>query len=211
MAFWDWIEKIAKKQWLAGKDTMPVDVESALPAGTNIIGKTVPVDADGDEKFTDANPANMKLTGRKLVVATGTYDQALNVSASGGTATITITPPAGELWRVKGLYINLAPPSGATSGTHEIRVYQLSETVLFYLYAASNYGDQIRIRGGYIDVATATNGKLPTTEQAQQNAILNLVATNDVPLGIFYKNSTDVAQTNTLNIFVAREVEYIVG
>jgi len=33
-----------------------------LPVGANIIGKTVPVDADGDEKFTEVNPAFTRLT-----------------------------------------------------------------------------------------------------------------------------------------------------
>lgn len=26
MAFWDWIEKVAKRQWAAGKDVIPIEV-----------------------------------------------------------------------------------------------------------------------------------------------------------------------------------------
>lgn len=37
MAYWDWIEKIAKKQWLAGKDTMPVELTGSLTAITHSV------------------------------------------------------------------------------------------------------------------------------------------------------------------------------
>ncbi len=40
-----------------------VALTGSIPAGTNLIGKTVPVDADGDEKFTSGNPAVVTLTG----------------------------------------------------------------------------------------------------------------------------------------------------
>lgn len=36
----------------------------ALAAGTALAGKFVPVDTDGDEKFTAGNPASVQLSGR---------------------------------------------------------------------------------------------------------------------------------------------------
>jgi len=38
-------------------------ITAKLAAGTAITGKFIPVDADGDEKFTAANPASVQLTG----------------------------------------------------------------------------------------------------------------------------------------------------
>ena len=39
-------------------------ITAKMGAGTEIAGKFIPVDADGDEKFTAANPASVQLTGR---------------------------------------------------------------------------------------------------------------------------------------------------
>jgi len=47
---------------------LKASVKDALPVGANIIGKTVPVDADGDEKFTSTNPATVQVSGRKLTI-----------------------------------------------------------------------------------------------------------------------------------------------
>jgi len=38
-------------------------ITAKMGAGTEIAGKFIPVDADGDEKFTAANPASVQLTG----------------------------------------------------------------------------------------------------------------------------------------------------
>lgn len=42
----------------------------ALAAGTALAGKFVPVDTDGDEKFTAGNPASVQLSGSNLKEAT---------------------------------------------------------------------------------------------------------------------------------------------
>jgi hypothetical protein len=53
-----------------------VKLATGIPAGTYLLGKIIPVDADGDEKFTAANPASVTLSGSKVVDA---------VIAQGGT------------------------------------------------------------------------------------------------------------------------------
>ena len=57
---------------------LKASVKDALPAGTNLLGKTVPVDADGDEKFTSTNPATVQLSGSNVVQRSIIYD--LNMS-----------------------------------------------------------------------------------------------------------------------------------
>lgn len=37
MAFWDWIEKTAAKQWRAGKDAFPVELTGSLTAITHSV------------------------------------------------------------------------------------------------------------------------------------------------------------------------------
>jgi len=57
---------------VANGNPVPIDVRS-IQVGSNIIGKTIPSDADGDEKFTETNPAFIQLTGsntRKAVIGT---------------------------------------------------------------------------------------------------------------------------------------------
>jgi len=158
---------------------------------------------------TGTGAAPVQLTGRRLAVGVGNYDQVLNV-AVGGTTTITITPSTGELWRLQAIILSLSAPAGATSGTHTLYVVPWFNTYSIYrvLEASSNYGDGIQILYNYIKDATA--GKYPTTEQAQQAAIQGLVVTNSAPLYIKYANSTNATQSGTLTVRVVREVEYIV-
>lgn len=150
----------------------------------------------------------------ELAVASGNYDAVMNVSTD-SSSVITVTPPANELWRIKNLQFVVPAPTGATSGYHYFLVYGLGTTNVnkaYVLRAVSAYGDEIRLACNYIQTATyATNPKKPTSEQTQQNAVLNIVATNASPLKIHYFNGTDVAQTGTYTLEVSREVEYIVS
>jgi len=146
----------------------------------------------------------------KAVPATVNYDQVLNV-ASAGTTTITITPPVGELWRIKQIYTLLSRPTSSTSGTHSIsiRAYGVS-SINEVLSLTSNFDGSLQLLRNTITSATATNGKQPSLEADQQRAILSLVATASSPLVIVYTNNTNVTQSNTINLRVSKEVEYII-
>ena len=54
-------------------------ITAKMGAGTEIAGKFIPVDADGDEKFTAANPASVQLTGSILVEQKTNADAVNNV------------------------------------------------------------------------------------------------------------------------------------
>ena len=189
----------------------------SLIAGSDIVGKfgidqttggttngIVNKNASGIEIFTDANPASIKLTGRKLALAVASYNQVLNVSAGGNTV-ITITPPVGELWRVKNLYFSV-PAIGATSGTHSIHVYTGSIDINEFINLYGAYTGTLTLKRNVKGSGTS----VPTNDAEVQRAILNMVITNSLPLSIKYSNLTDVAQTGTIAISVVREVEYIV-
>ena len=54
-------------------------ITAKMGAGTEIAGKFIPVDADGDEKFTAANPASVQLTGSILAEQKSDTDAVANV------------------------------------------------------------------------------------------------------------------------------------
>lgn len=144
-----------------------------------------------------------EVTGRTLGYETGDYGVVMNVAA-GGSASVTVTPPAGELWRVKVLRFQLAGPSGATTGTHRIEV---RPGVAFpVLYALSNYNVTIDVWNNLVQTATT---EIPSGDGPQADAINRIVATNGMPLTLWYSNNTDAAQTGNLVLHVVREVEYL--
>lgn len=152
---------------------------------------------------------DVQLSGRKLAVVSAAYDELLNVAAA-GTVTVTITPPAGELWRIKDLYISAPAPSGAASGTHALLIYPYGNDLKYtVLTLDSTFGNAVTIARNYAFVATSAS--VPNDLNAQMRAILNIVVTNSCPLRIHYANNTNVLQSGTLSINVAREVEYIVS
>jgi hypothetical protein len=151
---------------------------------------------------------NVQLTGRKARIDVGNHDQVLSV-APGASVIITITPPAGEMWRIILLRIVISGILAATTGTHtcEVRVASNASVSQNVLKAVSNRMDGISTSCNVIDAGT--NSKLPTTEQAQQAAILSLRVTNAAPLYIIYTNNTDDTQNQNAAIRITREVETI--
>lgn len=138
---------------------------------------------------------NTSLTGRNVAVKDVNADIATSVSA-GGIVTATVTPPAGVIWRTPLVWFWSMAPSGATTGTHRVQLYHgISTYQYMVLRAESNYNDDVRIMSNIAE--TATSRTLPTSEQVQQNAIQNLVISQDYPLHFTYYNSTD-AQIDTL-------------
>lgn len=161
-------------------------------------------------KGTDAVSAPaVKLTGSKATVLYGDYDQVLNVAAS-GAATVTITPPVGELWRIKNVFASVAMPVGATSGTHRIALGTgiLNSGKQFRCRGYWNYniGPQIKYR-----FCVSASTQEPSDNASFGAAMDSLVVTNAHPLHLYYENLTNAAQTNSLAITVTREVEYIVS
>jgi hypothetical protein len=146
------------------------------------------------------------VNGRKAGVAVGSFDQTLNVAA-GGSAIITITPTAGELWRIKMLRLYVPVPSGATSGSHGTVVGVGTPGVDYSsLQITSLYNKGIAITNNVIN---ASDDSKPFDEMSQILAITNIVLTNAQPLKIYYNNNTNAAQTENMALRVTREVEYI--
>jgi hypothetical protein len=203
----------------------PIDAAHQFPviadlkAGANLIGKvgidqTTPGTTNkvvaGIDQTTPGttNKVVAELSGRKGGVPTPVQgSEVLNVAAA-GTSTISITPPVGELWRIKYVYVSCPAPTGASAGgTHRVDICMYDGNYPAVIDEAG-YNVAINIASNLIiNVATTER---PTTKPEQQRAILNLVASNATPLVLCYKNYTDKTQTNTLIYRIIKEVEYIV-
>lgn len=189
------------------------DIRDILNRVIDWANARIKVDVQGTVKIDQTTPGTTnkvvaELSGRKATIINSDYNQSLNVVANGNTV-ITITPPVGELWHIKGLFLDIAKPNLATSGTHYINVRtgsNASKGDKFYGQNLYNASITCRFNNFY-----ASNQTIPTTPSDIQRAILNLMVSNNNPLFVNYTNSTDVAQTNTLNISIEREVEYIVS
>lgn len=108
---------------------------------------------------------------------------------------------------MKMLGINVANPSGATTGTHKMAIrLGISDFRYNQLLAESNYNNKIEINYGTIYLADVS--KVPASEEAQRGVIHNLVISADVPLILYYANNTDVDQSNarTIRLVVEEEV-----
>ncbi len=183
-----------------GLTAVRANITAYTSGAVTVKGVSQPLEAAAD---------TVQVTGRKVALGSGSYGTALNVAGSGGLVTITITPPSGQLWRVRNMRFYLVAPTGALSGTHQLEVAGISgggNEML--LKASSNYGDPINI--SYSMAYTATGVKYPTTDEAFGAALRSIVADAAHPLKLYYTNNTDAAQTGTPVIVVTQEVEYTV-
>jgi hypothetical protein len=170
-----------------------------------------PAVADGDSASLRVNAkgeAIVQLSGRKHTLPVFVdASQVLNVAAAGSTS-ITITPPAGELWKILNLYVSVPIPSGGGSGTHTLVLSNVSSSGPSIISGNSVFGTAITLSRGYFSTATTPNPTLPAD---QQRMLHRQRFSNASPLAIVYLNDTNVTQTGTITIKYVKEVEYIVA
>jgi len=154
-----------------------------------------------DGKQRVINVGSNKKVARKI------YNQVLNVGANNVIGYVTITPPVGELWRVKNITINLPAPTGATTGDHELTVCMGDTTDYMegVFQIKPTFSTTLTLQNS---VASATVA--PNDMSALGRAIERLVIANDCPLTLRYRNGTTVVQNNTLKLILVVEVEYVV-
>jgi hypothetical protein len=145
------------------------------------------------------------VVARKVALSFANYDQVLSL-ASGDNMIITITPPEGELWHIKVLNFSLIAPAGATTGYYSIVFSPGLDVASDVLLVQSDYNRNIIFRQNCNHTSSAIR---PTTEIAQQMAVLNMEIAHNIPLRIFVYNVTDVAHTQTFYLRITKEVEYI--
>lgn len=185
-----------------------------LAAGDKVIGKIIPVNADGTEKFTTAKPGVVEVSGSKAKITSINADSSTEIEATAGVEIITITPSAGYKARLLNFYIDVLAVSGASSGTQEIYLYQGlvgDEWANTYCYLTGAYNKRLRIKGNIIDTSQPDQVLMMgmTSDQLQRN-IMAIEFTTTNPLRIKIFNKTDVAQTANRRIRLVVSEEAIV-
>jgi len=128
--------------------------------------------------------------------------------AAGASYTWTLTPPAGEVWRIRSIGLNIAAPVGATSGTHLLDIYHTAATTALNQALSINnvFGAGIKILG---NTPMVKAGSIPSSEEAFRGAIVGLACSNSSPLVLVYTNLTNAAQTGILGLSVVKEIEHV--
>ena len=131
------------------------------------------------------------------------YNQTLNLAASGGTLTINLTPPTGQLYRLVSIYLNPLPwPSGATGYQYFIVKVAGNQAFSFAADSAN------LVVSGYASQGVAGGQTWPSND-ALPSAIRLLAATAKKPLQFLFTNATNTANTGILVFDVSWEVEAI--
>jgi len=119
----------------------------------------------------------------------------------GATETITITPPAGKVYKILSMRYEAPPPTGATSGDHYVILYNMIKYT--GIRFASTYTTKILY--WHNDPSAITDYKPPSAE-AIILALNNTYGTNTKPITFFYVNATDVSQTNARIVQLVLEI-----
>ena len=168
---------------------------------------------DNNVQLTGSNVANeeaipVKVWKRHIEVQSSTFDEVLSVPA-GGNVSLTIQPPEEELWRVKFLTCNIVSPTGATTGTHRIRLRAGSNN------ARTEAVDVLNDYNKVVGLARNTFSTAHTSASPEDPFILaknleKIMITNKAPLTIRYDNYTDALQDHSITVGIVREAEKIV-
>lgn len=170
----------------------------------------VPVDVQFSA-LQDNQSLPVKSYGSKKNITRQYLDQTFNVAA-GANFSITLKPNDYELRRMKVLRVFIPRPTGSTTGTHRLDLIVGTDDANdanFSVLSIRNSHDKPLETYANVVVGGGTDTR-PSSEQLQQTAILNAIATPGYPIRIRYSNQTDAAQTSNITLRVAWEVEAIV-
>ena len=142
------------------------------------------------------------VAGRKTIVFVDA--SSLTTVPAGSSETITVQPPSGKIWRVVGCGFWCDPPSGATSGNHQVYIYCRPSTLtIIGVKVSSSYDKSVRIEYG----SNALESPTPSDQVAFLHSLQSVIGTYDIPFKVHYWNSTDADQTNERKIELLLEEE----
>lgn len=120
-----------------------------------------------------------------------------SVAHTGGTDTVSLTPPAGVIYEVVDMWLNI--PAVGTAGTHEVLMGFIDLNAFhILLFGKSNFGSSITFTQRLI--GTADSNKTPSANADQQNNSTRIFCSSDHTLDFKYTNNTDVNQTGNRDI-----------
>jgi len=111
---------------------------------------------------------------------------------AGATQDVTLTPDAGYVWYVRGLYLNVAA-IGGSSGNHYFKIYNSDDSFLAYTIG---YTDSTKVcKYDYGAWQSTVDSPQPPDAPQQYNMLEKIRITNDNPLIIRYGNPSDTDQS----------------
>jgi hypothetical protein len=113
---------------------------------------------------------------------------------SGNNEIIELYAPSDAIYRAINMRLELGrgeAPSTPTAGTHEFDVLPAALSASEIMKGSSTYDTGLRWKYSMWDLAN--DAKRPVNGGAAFNAMKSLVATEDQPIQIYYKNHTDAS------------------
>src|SRR5690606_31884133 len=151
-------------QHWGGNDWKVTGVDNPLPVGNYVqteAGVWIP------QKGSDDGAADVRLTGRKVQVKQIIINSSEQVD-TGSSSEMIIMPTSGYKAKIVSLFLNVAPPAGATTGNHMFFVYFDLDYIHRLLRIMGDYDIRLLFRG---DGASIGSGV--TTVPSDLNAVIN--------------------------------------
>lgn len=191
---------------LVGPDGQPVGSENPLEVRVRELEEKL----DAMNQLLQSGDAKMQLSGQRALLRMDIYDTPIDVSPNGGSTTVTVQPPAGEIWSVRDLLIRIPAVSGATSGSH-VLVFRYGGTSSQYnrMFITSPYDTAIEVQG--VSVLHGSVDEPLTDRRDQMQYIRGLELSQSVPLVLLYQNITNAQQSATMTLRVTRRIEYVIS
>jgi len=123
------------------------------------------------------------------------------VLSAGESETTDIYPPEGIIYVCKALILISQPPTDATAGEHYFIMNAMGHIDILELM--SNYGDELIYR--CCEIVKATKVAQPGDKTAQILVLEHLLADENNPVKVIYKNNTDVSQDNVRKVKLLME------
>ena len=142
---------------------------------------------------------NSSFLGLKIIDLSSSEE----VAAAGNDLQL-LTPPKGQMYKIKDIYYLSADPAGSSSGNQYIDIGLVGFSDRNYIIVISNFGSAIFIKN---------SGLVGDTEVPSSGTIVNelirsgqMVCSNSIPMEFYYKNATDVSKTGTRTLEILVEI-----
>ncbi|MBU7006305.1 hypothetical protein [Phosphitispora fastidiosa] len=147
----------------------------------------------------------VEVTGRNIAVSVidASSDAAI---AAGSSETITVTPPTGKKYKIIGFSASVTAPGG-TTGTHYIAMFIPHTTLDVSIGIITTTYSSNLIFSNQAGTGVTSS---PSDLADFLTKLFAVSFDNDTPLKIYYKNSSDVTQTNKRKIVLLVEEEGVV-
>jgi len=125
--------------------------------------------------------------------------------AAGGSELVEVYAPAGSVYTLKQIQLDVAGIGSATQSDHRFLLESAGH--VYAVEASSSYADKLTVwKGSY---QNATNLKRPDSDAALVQQIQSMQATENQPIRVNYLNRTDADQTDQRDInMVLEKSEY---